>query len=202
MWVIALVAGLVGLAVFVLSVPLEAVLNLDTSRRPKLSMRLVWLFGLVSKELGGEKEEAAGKKVREKEQKKKGRRAVDPRTALKLLRARGLPGKVMRLVRGILGQLRIRELAANLRLGLGDPADTGLLFAVITPAIPFLNLTPRCQIRVQPCFHDELVFEGHIRGALSLQPVRLVRPLAGFVFSMPALRAMKVLVRSRWRRKR
>ena len=50
MWVIATLAGLAALVIFVLCVPLDAALNIDTSGRPRLRLRLVWLFGLISKE--------------------------------------------------------------------------------------------------------------------------------------------------------
>lgn len=196
MWVVATLAGLAGFIILVLCVPLDVALNFDSSGRPKFSLRLVWLFGLISKELSRKKKKPEEKKgATEEKRKKKGR--IGFRTILRILRSKGLIRQLKDLVRSILSQLKIKELAVNLRLGLGDPADTGLLFALIGSATPFLNLSPQYQIRVLPSFHDEAVFEGSLYGALRLLPMRLVWPLLRFAFSLATFRAVKTLVLSR-----
>ncbi len=201
MWVIATLAGLVGLIILVLCVPLDAALNIDTSGRPKFRLRLVWLFGLISKEVSREKKKPEEKKevAKEKPEKKRG---IGFRNTLKILRTRGLPGQLKDLVRNLLGQLKIKELAVNLKLGLHNPADTGLLFALIGSTTPFLSLPSQYQIRVQPSFYDETVFEGHLHGVLRLRPIKLVGPFMRLVFSLAALRVVKILVLSKWKRKK
>ncbi len=194
MWVIATLAGLVGLIILVLCVPLDAVLSMDASGRPKFRLRLVWLFGLISKEVSREK-----KKPEEKLKKKRG---IGFRNTSKILRTRGLPGQLKDLVRNLLGQLKIKELAVNLKLGLHNPADTGLLFALIGSTTSFLSLPSQYQIRVQPSFYDETVFEGHFHGVLRLRPIKLVGPFMRLVFSLAALRVVKILVLSKWKRKK
>ena len=110
--------------------------------------------------------------------------------------------KITELVKDILGQLKIKELAVNYRLGLGNPADTGLLFALIGSTTPFLHFPPQYQIRVQPSFSDETAFEGYLHGVLRLRPIKLIRPLLRFVFSLAVLRVAKILVLSKWKRKK
>ncbi len=200
MWAIATLAGLTGLIIFVLCVPLDVALNLDVSGRPRFRLRLVWLFGLVSKELDREKEKPKEKKKHPEEKLKK-KRGIRFRTILKILRTKGLLKQLKDLVRGILGQFKIRELGANLKLGLDDPADTGLLFALIGATTPFLRLPPQYQIRVQPSFYDEATFEGYLHGTLRLRPVKLVWPVIRFVYSLTALRIVKTLVLSKWKKK-
>ena len=192
MWVIATLAGLAGLTIFVLCVPLDAALNIDTSVRPKFRLRLVWLFGLVSKEVKREK----------KKPEKKRKRRIGFRTISRILRIKGLLRQVKNLVRDVIGQLKIRELAVNLKLGLDNPADTGFLFASIGSITPFLSLPSQYQLRVQPSFYDEAVFEGYLHGVLRLWPIKLVRPFVRFVFSLATLRVVKVLVLSKWKRKK
>ena len=201
MWVIAVLAGLAGLLTLALCVPFDAVLNLDSSVRPKFRLRLVWLFGLFSKEVKkGEKKPEEEKKVAKEKPKKK--RRTDFGTILRILRSKGLLKQFKDLVKDILSQFKIRELAVNCKLGLDNPADTGLLFAVIGPATLFLNFPSQYQLRVQPSFHDEAIFEGYLHGVLRLQPIRLVWPLIKFVFSLAVLRAVKTLVLSKWKRKK
>ena len=200
MWVIAILAGLAGLIVFVLCVPLDAVLNLDTSQKPKFKMRMVWLFGLISKELSRKKKEPKEKKLPEEKLKKK--RGPGFSTFLKILRTKGLLKQIKDLLKGILCQFKIKELVVNLKLGLDDPADTGLLFALIGSARPFMSLPSQYQIRVQPSSYNGAAFEGYLHGVLRLQPIKLLRPFIGFVFSLAALRVVKILVLSKWKRKK
>lgn len=201
MWIIAALAGLAGLFVLVLCVPLDAALIMDSSGKPKFRVRLEWFFGLISKELIREKEKPEEKKVVSRETRRK-KRGIGFRTILRILRTKGLPGQFKDLVRGVLGQLKIRELAVNLKLGLDDPADTGLLFALIGSTTSFLSLPSQYQIRVQPSFDDEVVFEGYFHGVLRVWPVKLVRPLLRFVFSPAVLRVVKIVVLSKWKGKK
>ena len=201
MWVIVALAALAGLIVLVLSVPLDAALNMDASARPRFRLRLVWLFGLVNKELSKKEKKHEEKKEVTREKRRKKRR-IGFRTILRILRTKGLLKQVKNLVKGVLGQLKIKELAVNLELGLDDPADTGFLFALIESTRPFVSSTSRYRIRVQPSFQEEAVFEGNLHGILRLRPIMLVWPVLRFVFSLAVLRAAKTLVLSRWKGKK
>lgn len=91
---------------------------------------------------------------------------------------------------------------ADFRAGLGNPADTGLLFALIGPAASRLSSSFPRQIRVEPSFEDETAFEGHLSGTVRLQPIQLVPPLMKFAFSSATIRTVKKLVLTRWKRKK
>ena len=47
MWVIATLASLAGLVIFLLCVPLDMRLHMDVYGKPKFSFKLTWLFGLI-----------------------------------------------------------------------------------------------------------------------------------------------------------
>jgi len=163
-------------------------------------MRLVWLFGLVSKEIT-----KAKKKPEEKERVAKGKRKprkIQARTIFKILRTKGLLKQLKRLLRDVLRHLKIRDLRVDFRVGLDDPADTGLLFALIGPATFFLGSSRVHEIKVQPSFEDEAVFEGYLSGALKLVPIQLVIPFLKFTFSLATLRVVKILVVTKWKRKK
>jgi hypothetical protein len=195
LWVIAALASLAVLIVLVLSVPLDMALHLDVYGRLRFQMKLTWLFGLVSKEVGKEKRVAEGKP-------KPRKRRVKARTIFKILRTKGVLRQGKDLLRDVLRRLKIRELRVNFRVGLDDPADTGLLFALIGPATLFLGSSRVHEIRVEPSFGDEIVCEGYLYGALRLWPIQLVIPLLRFVFSLATIRAVKILVVTKWKRKR
>ena len=202
MWVIIALASLAVIVVLVLSVPLDAVLRIDVYGRPKFNLRLAWLFGLVSKEITKKKKKPEYKKEADNGKRKPRKRGLGPKTILKILRARGLLGQIKLLLKGILRLPWIKDLAADLKVGLGDPGDTGLLFALIGPATFFVGSSFPNQIKVQPSFADEAVLEGSLHGALRLRPVQLIPPLLRFVFSLPTIRVVKILAVAKWRRKK
>jgi hypothetical protein len=186
--------ALSALLILALFVPLEMTVQVSTAERPRLRMRLVWLFGLVRKEIGrGEKKQAAPKK--------RGKRRINPRDILSLLQTRGLLPRLKTSFQGMLRALEIKNLAADFKVGLGDPADTGLLFALLAPVIPWLNSSLPLQIRAQPSFADAPTFAGHSHGAVRVRPIRLILPLLSFALSPATMRAAKKLALARWRRK-
>jgi len=200
LWVVIALASLAAIIIFVLCIPLNAVLDIDIYGRPKFRLRLVWFFGLVSRGITkGRKKPKEEKRIAEGKRKRK-KRKIKARTIFKILRTRGLLGQIKHLLRDILKCLKIRDLRADFRVGLDDPADTGLLFALIGPTIFFLGSSRAHEIRVQPSFEDEAVFEGYLRGAVRLVPAQLVIPFLRFVFSLATLRLIKILVLAKWER--
>jgi len=89
-----------------------------------------------------------------------------------------------------------------MRVGLGDPADIGLLFALIGPVMPFLAPSSVKRIAVRPDFSDSAVCEGFMQGALRIQPIKLVVPLERFVFSLPVIRLVTKFILRRWKLKK
>jgi len=201
LWVIVTLASLAAIIILVLCVPLEMTLHADVCGKPKFRLKLSWLFGLVSKEVTRGKEPKEKKKlVKEKRKPREGKRRL--RDILEILRTRGLLSQLKRLLRDVLSRLKIRDLIADFRVGLGNPADTGLIFAIIGPATFLWNSSFPHQIRVQPSFEDKAVFEGYSHGVVRLRPIQLVIPFLRFAFSIATIRAAKRLVLTKWKRKR
>jgi len=181
-------------------VPLDLVFRTNIDGKPRFSMRLVWLFGLVSQELRRGRKKPEEKRVIEHKRK--------PRdwtwgtiVTFEVLRTKGLLKQFGRFIKRIFRQIKIRELVANFKVGLDNPADTGLLFAFIAPVNLILSYFSPHQIRIEPSFAGETIIEGHLYGAVRLRPIQLAAPLIGFAFSLPTLRAVKKLVLSKWKRK-
>jgi len=202
LWIIAALASLAVLIVFTLSLPLDLRAHVDVYGRPKFRMRLAWLFGLVSKEIAKKEKKPKDKKKAAKGERKCRDRGPRAKTILEILRARGLLRQIKLLLKGILRLPRIEDLVADLKVGLGDPADTGLLFAIIGPTTSFLGSYFPNRIKVQPSFADEAVLEGSLHGALRLRPIQFIPPLLRFVFSLPTIRVAKILVVTKWKRKK
>ena len=196
MWVIIILSSLTAIIIFLLCVPLNLALRADVYGKPRFRLKLSWLFGLVHKDL--EKREKKVVKERYKPEAEK----TKFRDIIEILRTRGLVSQLKRLVKDILSRSKIRNLFADFTVGLGDPADTGFLFAFAGPAASWLSSSLPCQIRIRPSFEGEGVFEGYSHGVVQLRPIRLVIPALCFVFSPAAMRTVKKLVLTKWKRKR
>lgn len=192
MWfliVLAVLAGLIVLLLLVLCVPVDVVIEWDSTKHPRIQLTLLWLFGLIrfapGKKRGMQAESRREKKVR----KRPGLIKV-----LKIITTRGLFGKVASLVKSSLRKVRIAELEGDIKLELDDPADAGFVYGVLGAAYPILRLTRLNQIRIEPVLGEEVMVRGNARALIGLQPIRLVLPLLKFIFSRPAFLAMKTAV--------
>jgi hypothetical protein len=181
-------------------VPLDLIFRTNIDGKPGFSMRLRWLFGLVSHELRKGKKNNKKKRTIEHEQKQ-----LDwmwrIRVTFEVMRTKGLLRQFVSLTKRIRRHIKIKELVANLKVGLDNPADTGLLFAFFAPLNLILSYFSPHQIRIEPSFTGEAIISGHLYGAVRILPIQLAAPLMGFAFSLPTLRAVKKLVLSKWKRK-
>jgi hypothetical protein len=200
LWAIVVLASLAVFITLLLCVPLDLAFRTNIDIRPKFSMQLVWLFGLVSHELRQGKKGTEEKKTIEHKQKWR-----DwiwwIKVTFEVLRTKGLLRQLGNLIKRIRRHIKIKELAANFKVDLDNPADTGLLFAFMSPVNLLLSYFSPHQIRIEPSFSGETIIEGHLYGAIRLRPIQLAAPLIGFAFSLPTLRAVKKLVLSKWRKK-
>jgi len=55
---------------------------------------------------------------------------------------------------------------------------------------------------VQPSFGDEAVCQGYLLGTVRLVPIQLVPPFIRFAFSLPTIKALKILVLTKWKGKK
>lgn len=109
----------------------------------------------------------------------------------------GLRRHALSRLRAALETLQWSDLHVHVRLGLGDPADTGRLWAVLGPLGAMLASLRRADVAIEPDF-IEPVLDLDARGRLVLVPLRLMWPLvilAG-IFGLAAARQL------RWRPRR
>lgn len=192
-----IVAGILLVIVLVLSVPVDLVFDFRTGRGGERILRIEWLFGMVGKGLLPRKK--AARKPKKLGKPRRGRRG-DFRSFLVMVRVRGVLVGVIRLVRRMVSSLRVRRLDAGLRLGLDDPADTGMMYAVLWPAFISPGLFPKARLRVEPVF-TEPIFEAAIQGEVRVFPAEVVANFVCFVLSPAGLRLLRSMAVSRWKRK-
>ena len=201
MWAIAVIASLALLIALLLCVPLNLVFRTSIYGNLKTSIRLVWLFGLVSKELRQTRKEPEEKRAIEHKQ-KRGDWTQGIRVTSEVLRTKGFSGQIGSFIKRILRRIKVKKLIADFKVGLENPADIGLLFAFLAPLNLLLSYFSPHHIRIEPSFTGEAIIEGHFDGEVRLRPIQLAAPLIGFAFSLPTLRAVKKLVLSKWKRRK
>ena len=188
----AIVLGLFFLAVLFLSIPVDLTFSYERGESSRSRMRIGWLFGLIGKELGGEKK---GREKKPKEMKaKKGRRSF--RGPLAVFRARGFSGRLLLLARRLLRSVQVRDVDVELQVGTGDPAETGLLYSVIGPSVALARSGISPNIRIEPNFVEE-TFEGHVRGFVRVYPIKVIPSLIAFALSPATFRGLMALRRAR-----
>ncbi|MFC2017985.1 DUF2953 domain-containing protein [Chloroflexota bacterium] len=191
MWIVAVLLGIFLFFVLLLAIPLDLAFHIEKEEAFRSRIRVKWLFGLIGKNVVGGKKKPD--KAKEKKKEKKERKL---KSLLEMWKARGFLPKVLRFIKDVFRLLNIRELKLYLRVGLDDPADTGMLFAVAGSATLFLRRYPSLDIQIEPDFERENL-RGHLQGELRLIPIKFIRPVVRLVFSITTLRAIKIMIGAR-----
>ena len=200
MWVIIILLSLIIILILILAVPLDLAFRINVQESPRLRMRLVWLFGLVHIDLN-KKEEQSPKSKDPGKDKEKLKQNISATTIFKILKIKGLSTQVKKLLKRIFSSFHIKELTANLRVGLENPADAGILYAYAIPVNLLLNSSSRCNINIWPSFDGEYNLKGFSHGTFRLRPLQLIPPLIRFALSSPGIKTIKAAM-IEWKRKK
>jgi hypothetical protein len=193
--VLLVIAILLGLVVFLLAVPIAVVFRFAGIEAFAGQISFRWLFGLVRFHIRfpritkpkPPKSEPEAAEARAKPA-ARGRRANVPA----VLRQAAFRRRVYRFVKDLLRAVHAHELYLRLRLGLGDPADTGRLWAFVGPLHALAQNLANAEVRVEPEFTDPVVeFETH--GRFLLIPLQFVVLVVGFALSPSSMRAWRTL---------
>lgn len=98
--------------------------------------------------------------------------------------------RILAFIRDIWRAIRKDELRMRVRVGLGDPADTGQLWALLGPLSPLMAGMSRASIAIEPEFLEQtLSLEGS--GRVQFVPLRLLYLTAALIVSPAIWRSMK-----------
>ena len=163
-------------------------------------MRVEWLFGLVGKSLLPRKKPEKPRKA-EKPRKRKRRDFKSFLSYIALVRTRGMVPAFVRLVRRMAGSLHVRQLDADLRLGFDDPADTGMVYGVLWPALVLPAMFSPATLRLEPVFTGP-AFEAALQGKVRVFPAEMVANALRFIFSLAGLRLIKAMAVLQWKKRK
>jgi hypothetical protein len=189
--VVLVLEALLGLVLLLLAVPVGLEFRLAGLEPFTGEVGVRWLFGLVRLRfpVPGVGQGTPGPKA------PRTRARPAPRSrrghVLAALRQAEFRRRVYRLGGDLLRAVHLQRLRLLMRLGLGDPADTGRLWAVVGP----LNAAAQArhmEVRIEPEF-VEPVLEFEADGRLRLIPLRFLVLVLGFALSPSTIRAWRTL---------
>lgn len=181
------------LLALLLAVPLQVVFRVEGIEAFGARITLRWLFGLVRFRIrlphgasGPGTESRAARSGAAAKPRERGGRFDLPAA----LRQAAFRKRVFRLARDLLAAAHLHRVRLRMRLGLGDPADTGRLWAFLAPLQLMARRMRRADVQVEPDFIDA-VFEFRAQGRLLLIPLQFVALIVGFALSPASIRAWR-----------
>jgi DUF2953 family protein len=99
-----------------------------------------------------------------------------------------IKGQFLHLMKGLLFQLHIRELAFDLTYGLPDPADTGMMCGYLHTLASIVRGRARSfSYSLYPVFMEE-AFDVHLSGSIRFRIGSFIPPLLMFIFNVKVLK--------------
>lgn len=190
MWY-ALAITLLALVVL-LAIPVSIAYQLNWQQNLQGEARLQWLFGLIRvvvmpPRASQSVPEDSTVAVSTEPEAKPTRKNFYPLAAL---RQRDFRQRILRFARDLWRAFRKQDLCLRIRAGLGDPAETGQLWALLGPLSGLLANIGDASIELEPEFIDA-VFELDSSGKISVIPLQLVYLVLGLLCSPSFWRGVK-----------
>jgi len=174
-------------------IPVEIVFNYRNFGNPVRRIKISWLFGIVSFPIYPNKTSSKTKKINESP-KEKTQKGPGFSKLIKILRNGKFTEKTVNTGRQLLGSARAELSSFYLRLGLGDPVDTGILWGLLGPlsgiAYGFTN-----KIQIEPDFLDA-GFEIDTEGKVSIIPLEIIFIFLGYLLSPVVFKTYWLDIRS------
>ncbi len=193
------VGVLLGLAAL-LAVPLGVAFRVEAVETFTGRLTIRWLFGLVRVRIPVPRVSGppAEPPVEPKAPGKRARRAPGGGRArlVGMLRQQAFRRRIHRLARDLVRAAHVAPLRLRLRLGLGDPADTGRLWAVVGPLSAALDGLRGADVRIEPEF-VEPVLELRADGRARVVPLQVLALAVSFALSPASIRAWRAARGSR-----
>lgn len=174
------------LFIALLAIPVTLSYQVSWQRAFQGSMKLHWLFGLVHIKVpfAASKTSAAetGKITQKQHKRKPTAKKSNPMAAV---RQKSFRQRIFKFIRDFWRAIDKHNVKLRIRIGLGDPADTGQLWAVVGPVSGLLATVQGAAIEIEPEF-IEPVFELESSGNIRVIPLQMIYLTIGVILS-PAI---------------
>ncbi|HEX9803135.1 MAG TPA: DUF2953 domain-containing protein [Gammaproteobacteria bacterium] len=185
------------LLVALLAIPVTLTFRLAWQQTLRGQVQLGWAFGLLRVRIPLSKT-ASASSAGDKPLQKKARHREPPRKGgnpFRLMRQKPFRRRIIRFVGELWRALHKQDVRLRLRVGLGDPADTGQLWAIMGPLAGVLANTREASITIEPDFMDAL-FEFDGSGRIRFVPLQLLWLTLAMLLSPPVRQGMMQMRRT------
>jgi len=186
------------IAIWLLSVPIDLNITIDTNSMQKLQFRTKWFYGLLTFQSSKFEQEAKKNKRMRKTKKshnvKKKRRSSKNKNAgrfiFAMIKSEGFLKRIIQFIVDCIKLVRFRDTQISLLVGLDDPADTGNIVAILAPIFVWLRLglIPKTTFEAD---YYQLIFRFSASTAIRIVPLDYVRLFFCLLFSPTLWRSVK-----------
>lgn len=189
--VLVIIGVAVGLAVVLLALPLDVRFRFEGIEPFQGQVAIRGLFGLVRLRIGIPG--ASRRKLRPRTAAARERRPSRSRLdVLAALRQPEFRRRAYVLVADLFRAAHPQQLRVRIRLGLGDPADTGRLWALVGPLNALAQNLRNTEIMIEPEFMEP-VLRFQTQGRFLVIPLQFVGLAVRFALSPPAIQAWRIM---------
>lgn len=189
---------LTGLVTFLLlltallAVPITLTFRMSWQQEFQDEIRLLWLFGLIRIRLPSFKPKPPVQEDGKRAQKtgRLERSSRNRQHVFAVVWQKSFRRRIIRFISDCWHAIHKRDVRLHLRIGLGDPADTGQLWAVVGPVAGILSNAKEASIEIVPEFLDE-TFELDSSGNIRLIPLQMLYLTVGLLLSPPVWQGIK-----------
>jgi hypothetical protein len=185
------------MVVVLLAIPIEV--NFDINRIEKIHghVNLRWLFGLARFRIAIPTPPKKPKLKRNAVAAKAAAGHKQKSAPLKIFSALKQPAfrrRTYRFIKSLLRATHSHNLQLRIRIGLGDPADTGQLWALLGPVSAIAANLHHANVLIEPEFINTTI-EFRSQGEFRLVPLEVILLVVAFMLSPPSLKAWRILRR-------
>jgi len=185
-------AAFLLLFIALLAIPITLTFKASWQEAFQGHVKLQWAFGLVRVRFPSLQSKAPAPEGEKLEQKISsfGRSPRKKRIPFSAIRQKAFRRRIIRFVSDFWHAVHKRNVNLRMRIGLGDPADTGQLWAFVGPASGMLANVKEATIEIEPEFFDS-TFELDSSGTLRIIPLQLIYLTVGLLLSPPVWQGIK-----------
>ena len=178
--------GVVAFIVIILAIPVEIEFSAAIHGRAVAQTRFKLLFGRISFVVDG----GTGKKA-------SGKAESGGVPFLEKLfnaaRVGGIGARLWALAKRLFSCVKVKRLATDLTVSLGDDYYTGMLAGLAIPLVLYLDQRFDGGVALRPAFEEDLLLEGDLLAVFSLRPLKMIMPCLVFACSPQFRRAKRIL---------
>ena len=173
-----------SLVVIVLAMPVTLTYQLSWKQTLSASVRLNWAFGLVRTDISPDPTKSRSEEPQAARKKARRRRRLQARKTdfMAAIRQPAFRRRMFRFISDVWRAIHKKNVELRVRMGLGDPAGTGQLWAVLGPLSGMVSRLRDMRISIEPDFLDATL-EVDSSGTVRMIPLQFAIIALGVLVS-------------------